>query len=67
MWFEGKWMQLEDIRFSEVQLCSETQRPRVLSYVEDRFKRSTYIQKQMIIYKVMQNMFVIVELLYEPW
>jgi hypothetical protein len=36
MWFEGKWMQLEDILLSEV---SQVQKDTYLSYVEDRSKR----------------------------
>jgi hypothetical protein len=43
-WFEGKWMQLEDIMLSEV---SQAQKQKAfLSHVEDRSKRQTYTQKQ---------------------
>jgi hypothetical protein len=32
MWFEGKWMQLEDIMLSKVSQVQETQKPHVFSH-----------------------------------
>jgi hypothetical protein len=39
MWFEGKWKQLEDIKFSEVSQSQKYKPTCFLSYVEDRYKR----------------------------
>jgi hypothetical protein len=38
MWFEGKWMKLEDIMLSEVSKDHYTKAACFLSYVEDRSK-----------------------------
>jgi hypothetical protein len=38
MWFEGKWMQLENIMLSEVSQLRKTKHTRFLLYVEDGFK-----------------------------
>jgi hypothetical protein len=45
IWFEGKWMKLEDIMLSETRL-RKIKEACILSYVEDRSKRYTYTQKQ---------------------
>jgi hypothetical protein len=39
LWFEGKWMQLENIMLSEVSRLRKTKVACFLSYVEDRSKR----------------------------
>jgi hypothetical protein len=39
MWFESKWMQMEDIMLSEVSRLRKTKAACFLSYVEDRSKR----------------------------
>jgi hypothetical protein len=46
MWFEGKWMQLEDIMLSEASQAQRDKGHSFLSSMEDRSKRQTYTQKQ---------------------
>jgi hypothetical protein len=46
IWFEGKWIQLEDIMLSEVSQVQKGKAPCFLSYVEEKSKRETYTQKQ---------------------
>jgi hypothetical protein len=53
-WFEGKWMQLEDIMLSEVSQDQKHKGHMFLSYMEDRSKdkhiyknRHDHIQTQM--------------------
>jgi hypothetical protein len=68
LWFEGKWMQLEDIMLNEVSQDQNTKAACFLSYVEDKSNdkhvnknKHDHIQTQM------QNMSVTVELLYGTW
>jgi hypothetical protein len=39
MWFEGKWMKLEDIMLSEVSQVQKDKDHMIFSYVEDRSKK----------------------------
>jgi hypothetical protein len=68
MWFESKWMQLEDIVLSEVRQ-NQNQKRHVFSHtwkIDPKTKMCT--KTSMIIYKFRcRNMFVIMELLYETW
>jgi hypothetical protein len=45
MWFEGKWMQLEDTMLNEARV-RKTKPVCFLSYVEDISKKQAYTQKQ---------------------
>jgi hypothetical protein len=68
MWFEGKWMHLEDIMLSEVSQAQD-HKGHMFSLIHRRQiqKINIYTKTNMIIYKLMQNMFVIVEPLYRTW
>jgi hypothetical protein len=68
MWFEGKWMQLEDIMLSEVSQ-TQRQRPRVFSHMWKTDPKDKHIHKNKHdhIQIHMQNMVVTVELLYGTW
>jgi hypothetical protein len=44
-WFKGEWMKLEDIMLSEVSQIQKDKSGCFLSFVEDRSKRQTYMQK----------------------
>jgi hypothetical protein len=39
LWFEGKWMQFEDIMLSEVSHAQKDKGQCFVSYMVDRFKR----------------------------
>jgi hypothetical protein len=67
VWFDSKWMQLEDNMLSKA--GSERQRSHVFSHMwKTDPKDKTYTQNQTRSYKTyMQNMFVIVELFYGTW
>jgi hypothetical protein len=65
MWFEGKWMQLEDIMLHAVIQDQTHKASCFLPYVEDRSKdEHIYKNKHGHTQTQMQNMFVTVELLY---
>jgi hypothetical protein len=68
MWFEGKWMQLEDIMLSEV---SQVQKDKghAFSLLCGRQiqKINMYTKTSMIICKHKYSMFVIIELHYGIW
>jgi hypothetical protein len=52
MWFEGKWMQLEDIMLSKVSQ-DQKQRPHVFSHTwKIEPKKNIYAKTTMIIYKL---------------
>jgi hypothetical protein len=56
MWFEGKWLQLEDIYFSEVSQA-QTGKGHVFSLIRGRWiqKIKIYTKPSMIIYKLIRR------------
>jgi hypothetical protein len=65
MWFEGKWMQLEDIMLSEVSQAQKD-KDHIFSFICARQIRkiNIYTKTNVIVYKLICRTFVIVELLY---
>jgi hypothetical protein len=52
MWFEGKWMQLENIMLTEISQEEKQKAACFLSYVEDTSKDKRTQKPSMIIYKL---------------
>jgi hypothetical protein len=65
MWFEGKWVKLEDIMLSEVSQDQKWQKPHVFSDMWKIISKiNIYTKPSMIIHKLRSIAFVTVELLW---
>jgi hypothetical protein len=68
MWFEGKWMQLEEIMLSEVSQDQKQQKPHVFSHLwKTDPKINIHKNKHDHTQTQMQNVFMTVVLFYGTW